>query len=44
MTGIDGLVPDPYFEGGGFHEISTGGKLGIHVDFRIHESSICSAG
>ena len=37
MTGIDGLVPDPYFEGGGFHEISTGGKLGIHADFRIHE-------
>ena len=37
LTGIDGLLPDPYFEGGGFHEISAGGKLGIHADFRIHE-------
>ena len=37
LSGIDGLMPDPYFEGGGFHEISTGGKLGIHADFRIHE-------
>ena len=37
LTGIDGLIPDPYFEGGGFHEISAGGLLGIHADFRIHE-------
>lgn len=37
LSGIDGLLPDPHFEGGGFHEISTGGKLGIHADFRIHE-------
>jgi hypothetical protein len=35
LTGIDGLLPDPHFEGGGFHEISKGGKLGIHADFRI---------
>jgi hypothetical protein len=37
LSGIQGLLPDPYFEGGGFHEISAGGKLGIHADFRIHE-------
>jgi 2OG-Fe(II) oxygenase superfamily len=37
LTGIDGLLPDPYFAGGGFHEISRGGKLGVHADFRIHE-------
>lgn len=37
MTGITGLIPDPYFYGGGFHETFPGGKLGIHADFRIHE-------
>ncbi len=37
LTGIAGLLPDPYFEGGGFHEISRGGRLGIHADFRINE-------
>jgi hypothetical protein len=37
LTGIDGLLPDPYFEGGGFHEISRGGRLGVHADFRINE-------
>lgn len=36
LTGIDGLIPDPYFEGGGYHEIAAGGLLGIHADFRIH--------
>lgn len=37
LTGIEGLLPDPYFSGGGFHEISRGGKLGVHADFRINE-------
>lgn len=37
LTGIKGLLPDPYFEGGGFHETSRGGKLGIHADFRVNE-------
>jgi len=37
LTGIDALLPDPYFMGGGFHEISRGGKLGVHADFRINE-------
>jgi hypothetical protein len=37
LTTITGLIPDPYFVGGGFHETSKGGKLGIHADFRINE-------
>jgi len=37
ITSIQGLIPDPYFSGGGFHEISNGGKLGVHADFRIHD-------
>lgn len=37
LSGIEGLLPDPFFEGGGFHEISTGGKLGVHADFRVHD-------
>lgn len=37
LSSIKGLIPDPYFEGGGLHETSRGGKLGIHADFRIHE-------
>jgi Rps23 Pro-64 3,4-dihydroxylase Tpa1-like proline 4-hydroxylase len=37
ITGVEGLISDPYYEGGGFHEISRGGKLGIHSDFRLHK-------
>lgn len=37
LTCIDGLIPDPYFRGAGFHETFTGGKLGIHTDFRVYD-------
>ena len=37
LTTIQGLISDPYFIGGGFHETGRGGKLGIHADFRINE-------
>ena len=37
LTGIEGLIGDPYYDGGGFHEITKGGKLGIHADFRINK-------
>ena len=37
LTTIQGLLPDPYFVGGGYHEIARGGKLGIHSDFRVNE-------
>ncbi|HEY0759195.1 MAG TPA: 2OG-Fe(II) oxygenase [Acidisarcina sp.] len=37
LTGIEGVIPDPYFVGGGLHQIKPGGKLGVHADFNIHE-------
>lgn len=38
LTGIEEvLTPDPYFEGGGFHESSRGGFLKIHADFNKHK-------
>ncbi len=36
MTGISGLIPDPYFKGGGIHRTNNGGYLGIHADFNHH--------
>lgn len=37
FTGIkEALIPDPYFEGGGFHQIKPGGFLKLHVDFHKH--------
>lgn len=36
ICGIRGLIPDPYYLGGGFHEISQGGHLSVHSDFNHH--------
>src|SRR5262245_5566661 len=36
LTGIEGLIPDPYFWGGGVHQIVRGGFLKIHSDFNRH--------
>lgn len=36
LTGIDGLVPDPYFGGAGPHQIEPGGFLKVHADFNWH--------
>ena len=36
LTGIDGLIPDPYFTGGGIHVVANGGHLDIHADFYHH--------
>lgn len=36
ICGIAGLIPDPYFKGGGYHEISQGGHLSVHADFNYH--------
>jgi len=33
MTGIQGLIPDPYFSGAGIHVVANGGHLDIHADF-----------
>ena len=37
LTGISGLVPDPYFEGAGIHEIRADGFLKMHTDFNWNE-------
>jgi len=38
LTGIEEtLLPDPYYEGGGYHEIKPGGFLKIHADFNKHK-------
>jgi 2OG-Fe(II) oxygenase superfamily len=36
LTGIQGLIPDPYYAGAGYHEILPGGRLAIHADFDVH--------
>lgn len=36
LTGIEHLVSDPYFSGGGLHETLTGGHLSVHADFNVH--------
>jgi len=38
VTGISGLMPDPYMFGGGLHATASGGKLAIHADFNRHPS------
>ncbi|MBD2485209.1 2OG-Fe(II) oxygenase [Planktothrix sp. FACHB-1365] len=37
LTGISGIIPDPYFQGGGLHQIERGGFLKMHVDFNKHK-------
>lgn len=37
LTGIQGLIPDPYHAGAGLHEIKRGGHLSIHADFPRHD-------
>ena len=40
LTGIkEKLVPDPHFEGGGYHEIKPGGLLKVHADFNKSRST-----
>ncbi len=36
LTGIQNLIPDPFFDGGGCHQIQPGGMLKIHADFNKH--------
>jgi 2OG-Fe(II) oxygenase superfamily len=36
LTGINGLIPDPYFFGGGLHTVGQGGTLAVHVDYNKH--------
>lgn len=37
ITGISGLIGDPYYLGAGFHEIRNGGHLSVHADFNHHK-------
>ena len=36
VTGISGLIPDPYLEGGGLHCSGPGGVLAPHTDFHVY--------
>ena len=36
LTGIDKLIPDPQYSGGGLHRIRAGGFLKVHADFNKH--------
>lgn len=37
LTGIDRLIADPEWTGGGIHLMASGGRLDVHVDFnRLH--------
>jgi Rps23 Pro-64 3,4-dihydroxylase Tpa1-like proline 4-hydroxylase len=41
LTGIkEILMPDPYFDGGGYHEIKPGGLLKVHADFNKHQATM----
>jgi hypothetical protein len=37
VTGISGLLPDPEYNGGGYHETKTGGHLSVHADFNLNQ-------
>jgi len=36
LTGIQGLISDPYLTGGGLHQTASGGRLKVHSDFNVH--------
>lgn len=36
ISSIKGLIGDPFFVGGGLHEIFQGGHLSVHADFNHH--------
>jgi Rps23 Pro-64 3,4-dihydroxylase Tpa1-like proline 4-hydroxylase len=37
LTGIQSVLPDPYYTGGGLHQIRPGGLLEVHADFSYHK-------
>lgn len=42
LTGIDGLISDPYYDGGGINVIEDGGTLAVHVDgTRQRRMNVC---
>jgi Rps23 Pro-64 3,4-dihydroxylase Tpa1-like proline 4-hydroxylase len=38
LTGIQGVLPDPYYTGGGLHQIRPGGLVEVHADFSYHKT------
>jgi len=36
LTGIEGLISDPYLSGGGQHQSGRGARLKVHSDFNVH--------
>lgn len=42
LTGIESLLPDPHYFGGGLHQYSEGAVLRTHADFNLHpETRLC---
>ena len=41
LTGIRGILPDPFLEGAGIHLTASGGKLDIHADFNAYRELCC---
>lgn len=41
LSGIEGLIPDPYFVGGGAMTAAAGHKLDMHLDFNWHYGLHC---
>jgi Rps23 Pro-64 3,4-dihydroxylase Tpa1-like proline 4-hydroxylase len=37
LTGIQSVLPDPNYVGGGLHQIRPGGLLEVHADFSYHK-------
>jgi Rps23 Pro-64 3,4-dihydroxylase Tpa1-like proline 4-hydroxylase len=38
LTGIEGVLPDPYYTGGGLHLTRPGGLVEVHADFSYHNA------
>ncbi len=36
LTGIENVFGDPYYNGGGLHQIKPGGSLEVHADYSYH--------
>lgn len=36
LTGIPNLIADPALDGGGLHQVASGGFLNVHTDFSVH--------